>query len=96
VPLTKWELTPKEKEDFDKVMRLVFDAASILRHNLELGENAIGNPYRVSRLGNKLTNTGDGRHRQIQSEEVVSLFFAITPKSGRKDAKVGLWILSAY
>jgi hypothetical protein len=42
VPLTKWELTPKEKEDFDKVMRLVFDAASILRHNLELGENAIG------------------------------------------------------
>ena len=42
LPLTKWELTPKEKEHFDKVMRLVFDAASILRHDLELGEDAIG------------------------------------------------------
>jgi hypothetical protein len=30
LPLTKWELTPKEKEDFDRVMRLMFDAASIL------------------------------------------------------------------
>jgi hypothetical protein len=42
VPLTKWELTPKEKEDFDRVMRLMFDAASILRYDLELGEDAIG------------------------------------------------------
>lgn len=42
LPLTKWELTPKEKEDFDRVMRLVFDAASILRCDLELGEDAIG------------------------------------------------------
>ena len=42
LPLTKWELTPKEKEDFDRVMRLIFDAASILRHDLELGEDAIG------------------------------------------------------
>jgi hypothetical protein len=42
LPLTKWELTPKEKEDFDRVMRLVFDAASILRYDLELGEDAIG------------------------------------------------------
>src|ERR1700675_3628745 len=42
LPLTKWELTPKEKEDFDRVMRLMFDAASILRYDLELGEDAIG------------------------------------------------------
>jgi hypothetical protein len=42
LPLTKWELTPKEKEDFDRVMRLIFDAASILRQDLELGEDAIG------------------------------------------------------
>ncbi len=42
LPLTKWELTPKEKEDFDRVMRLIFDAASILRYDLELGEDAIG------------------------------------------------------
>jgi hypothetical protein len=40
--LTKWELTPKEKEDFNRVMRLMFDAASILRYDLELGEDAIG------------------------------------------------------
>ena len=32
----------KEKEDFNKVMRLMFDAASILRYDLELGEDAIG------------------------------------------------------
>jgi hypothetical protein len=42
LPLTKWELTPKEKENFDRVMRLMFDAASILRYDLELGEDAIG------------------------------------------------------
>jgi hypothetical protein len=42
LPLSKWELTPKEKEDFDRVMRLMFDAASILRYDLELGEDAIG------------------------------------------------------
>src|SRR5262249_12762449 len=42
LPLTKWELTPKEKEDFDRVMRLMFDAANILRYDLELGEDAIG------------------------------------------------------
>ena len=42
LPLTKWELTPKEKEDFERVMRLMFDAASILRYDLELGEDAIG------------------------------------------------------
>jgi hypothetical protein len=42
LPLTKWELTPKEKKDFDRVMRLIFDAASILRHDLKLGEDAIG------------------------------------------------------
>ena len=42
LPLTKWELTPKEKEDFDKVMRLMFDAGNILRYDLELGEDAIG------------------------------------------------------
>ena len=42
LPLTKWELTPKEKEDFNRVMRLMFDAASILRYDLELGEDAIG------------------------------------------------------
>src|ERR1700736_2809228 len=42
LPLTKWELTPKEKEDFDRVMRLVFDAAGILLYDLELGEDAIG------------------------------------------------------
>jgi hypothetical protein len=42
LPLTKWELTSKEKEDFNRVMRLVFDAASILRYDLELGEDAIG------------------------------------------------------
>jgi hypothetical protein len=42
LPLTKWELTPKEKEDFDRVIRLMFDAASILRYDLELGEDAIG------------------------------------------------------
>ena len=42
LPLTKWGLTPKEKEDFDRVMRLMFDAASILRYDLELGEDAIG------------------------------------------------------
>jgi hypothetical protein len=42
LPLTKWELTPKEKEDFNRVMRLMFDAASILRYHLELGEDAIG------------------------------------------------------
>ena len=42
LPLTKWELTTKEKEDFDRVMRLMFDAASILRYDLELGEDAIG------------------------------------------------------
>ena len=42
LPLTKWELTPKEKEDFNRVMRLIFDAASIVRHDLELGEDAIG------------------------------------------------------
>ena len=41
LPLTKWELTPKEKEHFDRVMRLMFDAASILRYDLELGEDAI-------------------------------------------------------
>ena len=41
LPLTKWELTPKEKEDFERVMRLMFDAASILRTDLELGEDAI-------------------------------------------------------
>ena len=41
LPLTKWELTPKEKEDFDRVMRLIFDAASVLRYDLELGEDAI-------------------------------------------------------
>jgi hypothetical protein len=35
LPLTKWELTPKEKEDFDRVMRLMFDAASILRYDLD-------------------------------------------------------------
>jgi hypothetical protein len=29
----------KKKEDFDRIMRL---AASILRHDLELGEDAIG------------------------------------------------------
>ena len=46
LPLTKWELTPKEKEDFDRVMRLVFDAASILRYDLELGEDAIGKTLR--------------------------------------------------
>src|SRR5580704_159640 len=27
--------TPKEKEDFDRVMRLMFDAASILRYDLD-------------------------------------------------------------
>jgi hypothetical protein len=42
LPLTKWELTPKEKEHFNKVMRLMFDAASILRYDLELGEDALG------------------------------------------------------
>src|SRR5262249_17916637 len=42
LPLTKWELTPKEKEDFDRAMRLMFDAASILRYDIELGEDAIG------------------------------------------------------
>jgi len=42
LPLSKWELTPKEKEDFNRVMRLMFDAASILRYDLELGEDAIG------------------------------------------------------
>jgi hypothetical protein len=42
LPLTKWELTPKEQEDFTRVMRLMFDAASILRYDLELGEDAIG------------------------------------------------------
>ena len=42
LPLTKWELTPKEKEDFVRVMRLMFYAASILRYDLELGEDAIG------------------------------------------------------
>ena len=42
LPLAKWELTPKEKENFDRVMRLIFDAASILRYDLELGEDAIG------------------------------------------------------
>jgi hypothetical protein len=42
LPLAKWELTPKEKEHFDRVMRLIFDAASILRYDLELGEDAIG------------------------------------------------------
>jgi hypothetical protein len=42
LPLTKWELTPKEKEDFNRVMRLMFDAASILRCDLELGEDTIG------------------------------------------------------
>ena len=42
LPLTKWELTPKEKEDFNRVMRLMFDAANILRYDLELGEDAIG------------------------------------------------------
>jgi hypothetical protein len=42
LPLTKWELTPKEKEDFNRVMRLMFDAASILRYDLELGEDALG------------------------------------------------------
>jgi hypothetical protein len=42
LPLAKWELTPKEKEDFDKVMRLMFDAGNILRYDLELGEDAIG------------------------------------------------------
>ena len=42
LPLTKWELTPKEKEDFNRVMRLMYDAASILRYDLELGEDAIG------------------------------------------------------
>ena len=41
LPLTKWELTPKENEDFVRVMRLMFDAANILRHDLELGEDAI-------------------------------------------------------
>jgi hypothetical protein len=41
LPLTKWELTPKEEEDFTRVMRLIFDAASILRSDLELGEDAI-------------------------------------------------------
>ena len=30
------------KEEFDRVMRLVFEAASILRYDLELGEYAIG------------------------------------------------------
>jgi hypothetical protein len=30
------------KEDFDKVMRLAFHAASIFRHDLELGEDATG------------------------------------------------------
>jgi hypothetical protein len=38
LPLTKWELTPKEKEDFDRVMRLMFDAATILRYDLELAD----------------------------------------------------------
>jgi len=42
LPLAKWELTPKEKEDFTRVMRLIFDAASILRYDLEFGEDAIG------------------------------------------------------
>ena len=42
LPLTKWELTAKEKEDFNRVMRLMFDAASILRYDLKLGEDAIG------------------------------------------------------
>ena len=42
LPLTKWELTPKEKEHFNRVMRLIFDAASILRYDLELGEDALG------------------------------------------------------
>jgi hypothetical protein len=42
LPLTKWELTAKEKEDFNRVMRLIFDAANILRYDLELGEDAIG------------------------------------------------------
>jgi hypothetical protein len=42
LPLTKWELTPKEKEDFVSVMRLMFDAASILRYDLELGQDASG------------------------------------------------------
>src|ERR1700688_1022592 len=81
LPLTKWELTPKEKEDFDRVMRLIFEAASILRHDLELGEDAIGKTLIELADWAQLTTTGDGRHRQIQSEEVVSLFFAITPKS---------------
>ncbi len=42
LPLSRWELTPKEKEDFSQVMRLMFDAASILRYDLQLGEDAIG------------------------------------------------------
>ena len=42
LPLTKWELTPKEKEEFNRAMRLMFDAASILRYDIELGEDAIG------------------------------------------------------
>src|SRR6266481_8335781 len=42
LPLPKWKLTPKEEEDFDRVMRLMFDAAGILRYDLELGEDAIG------------------------------------------------------
>jgi hypothetical protein len=42
LPLTKWQLAPKEKEDFKRVMRLMFDAAGILRYDLELGEDAIG------------------------------------------------------
>ena len=41
LPLTKWELNPKENEDFIRVMRLMFDAANILRYDLQLGEDAI-------------------------------------------------------
>jgi hypothetical protein len=35
-------LVDRWQQDFDRVMRLIFDAASILRHDLELGEDAIG------------------------------------------------------
>ena len=42
LPLTRWELTPKEKEGFNSVMWLMFDAGSILRCDLELGEDVIG------------------------------------------------------
>ena len=41
------ELSPEGKEEFDRVMRLIFEAASFLRHDLELGEDAIGKPLIV-------------------------------------------------